>query len=83
MFTSVQTRLVLAASAVAIVSIVAVAVATRQGTRREFQKFQTLERRATQQLALQTDRVVQALDGRCCTADAMRDVFGEHREIDV
>jgi signal transduction histidine kinase len=75
MFASLQTRLVLAASAVAIVAIVAVAFATRQGTRREFQKFQMLERRATQQLAVQTDRVVQALDGRCCTADAMRDVM--------
>jgi signal transduction histidine kinase len=75
MFASLQTRLMLAASAVAIVAIVVVAFATRQGTRREFQRFQTLERRATQQLAVQTDRVVQALDGRCCTADAMRDVM--------
>lgn len=75
MFASLQTRLMLAASAVAIVAIVAVAFATRQGTRREFQRFQTLERRATQQLAVQTDRVIQALDGRCCEADAMRDVM--------
>jgi signal transduction histidine kinase len=32
-----------------------------------------MQLRATQQLAVQTDRIVQALDGRCCTADAMRD----------
>ena len=39
MFASLQTRLVLAASAVAVVAIVAVAFATRQGARREFLKF--------------------------------------------
>jgi signal transduction histidine kinase len=72
MFASLQTRLVLAAGAVAVVAIVAVAFATRQGTRREFLKFQDLERRATLQLAVQSDRVVQALDGRCCAPDAMR-----------
>jgi signal transduction histidine kinase len=75
MFASLQTRLVLAAGAVAVVAIVAVAFATRQGTRHEFLKFQDLERVATLELALQTDRVVQALDGRCCTADAMNDVL--------
>jgi signal transduction histidine kinase len=75
MFASLQTRLVLAASAVAVVAIVAVAFATRQGTRREFLNYQDLERRATVQLAAQTNRVVQALDGRCCTPDAMRDVL--------
>jgi signal transduction histidine kinase len=74
MFTSLQTRLVLAAGAVAVVAIVAVAFATRQGTRREFLKFQDLERRATQQRAVQTDRIVQALNGRCCTADTVRSV---------
>jgi signal transduction histidine kinase len=75
MFASLQTRLVLAASTVAIVAIVAVAFATRQGTRREFLRFQDLQLRATQQLAAQTDRIVQTLDGRCCTPDAMRDVL--------
>jgi signal transduction histidine kinase len=75
MFASLQTRLVLAAGAVAVVAIVAVAFATRQGTRREFLRFQDLERRATLQLAVQSDRVVQALDGKCCTADAMREVL--------
>jgi signal transduction histidine kinase len=75
MFASLQTRLMLAASAVAIVAIVAVAFATRQETRREFLKFQDLERRATQRLAVQTDRIVQALDGRCCTPDALREVL--------
>jgi signal transduction histidine kinase len=75
MFASLQTRLVLAAGAVAVVAIVAVAFATRQGTRHEFLKFQDLERRATLQLALQTNLVVQTLDGRCCTADAMSDVL--------
>jgi signal transduction histidine kinase len=74
MFTSLQTRLMLAASAIAIVAIVAVAVATRQGTRREFLKFQDLERRATQARAAENERVVQTLDGRCCTAEAMRNV---------
>jgi signal transduction histidine kinase len=75
MFASVQTRLMLAASAVAIVAIIAVAVATRQGTRNEFLKFQDLERRATQQLAAQNERIVKALDGRCCTPDAIGDAL--------
>jgi signal transduction histidine kinase len=75
MFASVQTRLVLAASAVAVVAIIAVALVTRQDTRREFLKFQALERIATRSLVVQSDRVVQALDGRCCTPDAMRDVL--------
>ena len=75
MFASVQTRLVLAVGAVAVVAIVAVALVTRQDTRREFFKFQNLERVATRNLAVQGDRIVQTLDGRCCTPDAMRDVL--------
>jgi signal transduction histidine kinase len=81
---SVQTRLVLAAGAVAVVAVVAVAVATRQGVRQEFLKFQDLERRlASPREGVTAARVAPVLDGRCCTPEALREASALLAEDDV
>jgi signal transduction histidine kinase len=73
MISSLQTRLLLAVGALAVVAVAAVAIAVRQGTRQEFFRFQDVERRmqsaGTSELAPQ---LAADLDGRCCEAAALR-----------
>jgi signal transduction histidine kinase len=70
-----QTRLLLAVGLVAVAAIVAVALAARQGTRREFLRFQELERRAASDgTPITAAAFADRLDGRCCATDVMREL---------
>jgi len=80
---SLQTRLLLAVSVLALTAVVAVAVAVRQSTRREFRKFQELERvtsapsasdiDANTTTSINTSRIAAVLDGRCCDPSVIHD----------
>jgi signal transduction histidine kinase len=64
-----ETRLVLAVGLLAVAAVATVAMATRQGARREFQRFLNLERRIASKRGLDHgQRLARALDGRCCPA---------------
>jgi signal transduction histidine kinase len=70
---SLRARLLIAVSVLALTALAAVAIIARQGTRREFEKFQQLERTVTRQEP--PDRIHQiaaSLDGSCCEQDALR-----------
>ena len=73
MISSLQTRLLLTVSMVAVAAVVAVALSARQWTRVEFRRFQerqherSLERRAPPDVAA----ITSVLDGRCCSSEAM------------
>jgi signal transduction histidine kinase len=73
MVSSLQARLLLATSVLAVAAVIAVALAARQGTRHEFLKF----REELQSLAPDVDRsdplvVASLLDGVCCGAESLR-----------
>jgi signal transduction histidine kinase len=72
MTTSLQTRLLLAVGALAVVAVAAVAIAVRQGARQEFFRFQDVERRGV--LARGSElahALVPDLDGRCCETQVL------------
>lgn len=70
MISSLQTRLVLAVSLLAMAAVAAVAVATRQGARGEFLRFQDLERRTASERVLdRARRIARDLEGRCCSTE--------------
>ncbi|MEO5821398.1 MAG: ATP-binding protein [Vicinamibacteraceae bacterium] len=69
---SLQARLLIAVGALALAAIGLVAVAARQGTRLEFLRFADLQRReASGRLPALAARLAQALDGRCCSGEAI------------
>jgi two-component system sensor histidine kinase BaeS len=77
MRTSLQTRLLVAVGLVAITAVVIVALAARQGTRREFLRFQELERKTSADRAPNdAARVARQMDGRCCAPGVLREVEG-------
>jgi signal transduction histidine kinase len=64
---SLQSRLLLASGLVAIVAVAAVAIAARQGARREFLRFEEVERRAASRRVPELGSgLVAALEARCC-----------------
>jgi signal transduction histidine kinase len=73
MFTSLQTRLLLAVGLLALAAIALVALAARQSTRVEFDRFQAVERlRSSDEPVRATlDRVADALNQRCCDPDSL------------
>ena len=72
MSSSLQTRLLLAVSLLAIAAVAAVAFTARQSTHQEFERFQDLERvRDASAMAGSLDQVAAALDHRCCPEDVM------------
>ena len=69
---SLQTRLMLAVSVLALAAVGAVALSARQWTRIEFRKFQALEqRRPAATPATRASDVASLLAGRCCAAGSM------------
>jgi signal transduction histidine kinase len=70
MRSSIQTRLLVAVSAVAVVAIAAVAFSARQSTRREFRKFQDLQIRPAARVASST-AVFERLASRCCDPESL------------
>jgi two-component system sensor histidine kinase BaeS len=67
-----QTRLLLAVGLLALVSELGVALALRSNTRREFLRYQEVERRASlASMATQLDDVAAPLDGTCCDTLAL------------
>jgi methyl-accepting chemotaxis protein len=74
MISSLQTRLLVAVSVLAIAAVAAVGFAARQGTRLEFRRFQELVKVVgpSTKIMGSADRVASALNGRCCTDDALR-----------
>lgn len=69
---SLQTRLLIAVGVLALASELGVALALRTNTRREFLRFEDVERRASlTEMAGVMTRVAAALNGRCCQPDAV------------
>lgn len=70
---SLQRQLLVAMGVVACGAVIAIAIAARQTTRIEFQKFQNVERTLTAGADVQhsLDAVVAALDRSCCAASSM------------
>ncbi len=69
---SLRTRLLIAVGVLAIAAALAVAITARQSTRQEFRKFRDLERTGPMSYAAAlTAGVAAALDGRCCSGQAM------------
>jgi signal transduction histidine kinase len=67
MMRKLQTRLLLAVGLLALVSELGVALALRSNTRREFLRYQDVERRASLAgMSTRLDRVAAQLDGACC-----------------
>jgi signal transduction histidine kinase len=71
---SLQGRLLVAVGVLVVVAVGAVALALRRDTRREFLRFQDVDRRsAVAGQATLVARAVAALDGACCDAAALED----------
>lgn len=67
MIRSLETRLVLAVSVLAVVGVTVVALATRQTARGEFLRFRALEKKTSSDRRQEgTRRLAEALEGRCC-----------------
>src|SRR5690349_19734746 len=66
MISSLRARLLVAIGALAVTAVAAVAIAARQTTRLEFQRFAELERTSGPDERTIVDDIAQALDGRCC-----------------
>ncbi|HEY7497279.1 MAG TPA: ATP-binding protein [Vicinamibacterales bacterium] len=74
---SLRTRLLLAVSVLALTAVAAVALAVRQSTRREFRKFQELDRiSAPSTTDADARRIASVLDGRCCGQAVVREASG-------
>jgi signal transduction histidine kinase len=74
---SLHTQLLITVGLIAIAAVVAVAVASRYGTRLEFLRFQDTERRAmVDPVRILTAVLAQRLDGRCCAADQLEAARG-------
>jgi signal transduction histidine kinase len=72
MISSLQTRLLLAVSVLALAAVGAVALSARQWTRTEFRKFQDhQQRRSSDRTTTRAEEVAFALSARCCAAEAM------------
>jgi signal transduction histidine kinase len=70
---SVRARLRLAVSVLALTAVIAIAISARQSTRREFRKFQELERVSSNTAGdAGADRIAAALTARCCAPAALR-----------
>jgi hypothetical protein len=77
MRTSLQTRLLVAVGLMAITAVVVVALAARQGARREFLRFQELERKTSADRASNdATALARQMDGRCCAPDVLREAEG-------
>ena len=69
---SLQARLLLATSVLAVVAVLAVAVAARHGTRREFVKFrQELASSVARPPSTEPMALAAVLEGNCCTAERL------------
>jgi signal transduction histidine kinase len=69
---SLETRLLVAVGLIVVVAVGAVALALRRDTRREFLRFEDVERRASSDgQAVPLAEVVARLDGTCCAESAM------------
>src|SRR4029079_15633404 len=67
-----QTRVLLAVFAVSLAAVTAVALAARHGARKEFLKFQDVERHAElTRRAYAAAALARALDHRCCTPESL------------
>ena len=72
---SLQTKLVLAVSVLAVAAVTALALSARQTARVEFRRFQDLETHASSgQPSVTVATLGDILSGKCCTADVMRQV---------
>jgi signal transduction histidine kinase len=78
MIASLQTRLLVAVSVLAIAAVVAVGFAARQGTRKEFLRFQEVVKFAGPSPAWGrvAEQIASSLDRRCCTPHALRAAAG-------
>jgi len=84
MIRSLETRLLLAVSLLASAAVGAVAIATRQGARGEFQRFRELESRtASERIRQSAHRLAPALDGRCCPDGWAGEVAGQLGEDEI
>ena len=74
MTSSLQTRLLLAVGSLAVMAVIAVALAARQGTRQDFTRFQDFERRVQEADAptLATELAARLQD-RCCAPPVLDD----------
>lgn len=73
MSSSLQTRLLVAVSVLALAAVAAVGIAARRGTRQEFLRFQQLEHGGLSgDLSATAARVAALLTGRCCTPESLR-----------
>ena len=72
MIASLQTRLLLAVSLLALAAVVAVALSARQWTRIEFKKFRDLEQRVTLARTTSPSAIAGILDRQCCAAAVMQ-----------
>jgi signal transduction histidine kinase len=70
---SLQTRLLVAVSALAIAAVAAVGIAARQTTRKEFRKLQEVVKFVlpSPRIAESAERIAVALNGRCCADDVL------------
>jgi two-component system sensor histidine kinase BaeS len=76
MISSLSTRLVAGVAVIAVTAVMAVALAARQGTRAAFIQFRASEISHEQHLARTQERLRTALDGRCCSSDALSEAVG-------
>jgi signal transduction histidine kinase len=78
MASSLQARLLVAVGSLVLVGVLAVALVSRHGARLDFLRFQAVERTAERAMApALADRVMRALDGKCCAAAAIRAASAE------
>ena len=71
MIASLSTRLVAGVALIAVLAVIAVAAAARHGTKVAFIQFREAEQAHAHHLARTNQRLRDALDSRCCVADAV------------
>jgi signal transduction histidine kinase len=71
MISSLQTRLLVAVSVLAIAAVIAVALTARQGTRSEFSRFQEHEERRSGAGDRTAKQIAPIVDGVCCDASVL------------
>lgn len=84
MVRSLETRLVLAVSVIAVAGVTAVALVTRQTARGEFLRFRELERKTSSERREEDARkLAQTLEDRCCPLEAPAPTLAEDEAIFV